>query len=47
MIETAILLSWSCLILSVIAVILKPNRLTWFAFLSFMACAFWSMELVY
>ncbi|AVJ48901.1 hypothetical protein [Lactobacillus phage PMBT4] len=47
MLETVIVLSWSCLILSVIALILKPNYLTGFAFASFMACAFWSMALVY
>lgn len=47
MLEVEITLSWSLLILSVISLILKPNCLTWFAFLGFMVCAFWSMALVY
>lgn len=47
MIATIIVSSWSLLILSTVAVILKPNCLTWFAFLGFFICAFWSMALVY
>lgn len=47
MLEAEITLSWSLLILSTIALILKPSYLTGFAFLGFMACAFWSMALIY
>lgn len=47
MIEFLIVASWSLLILSTIALVLKPNPLTWFAFLWFMVCAFLSMALVY
>ncbi|AAV30203.1 hypothetical protein X813_gp42 [Lactobacillus phage LL-Ku] len=47
LVTVAITASWSCLILSVIALILKPSWLTGFAFLGFMGCAFWSMALIY
>ena len=47
MVEFLIVTSWSLLILSTIALILNPNRLTGFAFLGFMVCAFWSAALVY
>ena len=39
MVETLIVTSWSLLILSTIALVLKPNYLTGFAFLCFMVCA--------
>ena len=47
MVGALIVTSWSFLILSKIALILKPNRLTWFAFLGFMICTFWTAALVY
>lgn len=45
--ETLIVASWYLLFLSTIALILKPNYLTWFAFIGFMVCAFYSMSLVH
>lgn len=47
MVGALIVTSWSFLILSTIALILKPNYLTGFAFISFMVCAFWTSALVY
>ena len=47
MISTLIVTSWSCFILSTIALILKPNYLTGFAFIGFMIYAFWASALVY
>ena len=47
MLETLIVISWASLILSMIALILKPNLLTGFAFLGFLVCACWSMALIY
>ena len=47
MLQILIVTSWSLLILSVIALILKPNYMTGFAFLGFLVCAFYSMLLVY
>lgn len=47
MLEFLIVASWSLLILSTIALILKPNYLTGFAFIGFMICAFWASALVY
>lgn len=47
MLETLIVTSWASLILSTIALILKPNYLTWFAFIGFMVCAFWASAMVY
>ena len=47
MLEFLIVTSFSLLILSTIALVLKPNYLTWFAFLGFMACAFWASAMVY
>ena len=47
MVEFLIVTTWSLLILSAIALVLKPNPLTWFVFLGFMVCAFLSSAMVY
>lgn len=42
----AIYLSWGMLILSIGGLMIKPNWMTFFVFLVFMACAYWSVMII-